>query len=102
MTRSILIPLQTFYRLIPADQNYLWELMLAEEASWSPREKQRVEDAIDRGDLWFAFLERKQDSFVISLSAESPDNFLRLEFPSYVSLKLAVECASFVFDRISE
>lgn len=102
MKRSVLIPLQTFYRLIPADQNYLWELMLAEENDWSPRERQRVEAAIDRGDLWLAYHEQKEDSFVISLSTESPDNTLRVEFPNYVNLRLAVECVANVFDKISD
>ena len=99
--RSILIPLDSFYRLIPADREYLWELMLGEETDWSPRERLRVEAAIERGDLWLALHEQREDRFVISLSMESPDNVLRVEFPSYVSLRLAVECVANVFDKIS-
>lgn len=80
----------------------MWELMLSEEDNWSPRERHRVDAAIDRGDLWFALHEQKEDSFVITLPTESPDSTLRIEFPSYVSLRLAAECASHVFDKISD
>lgn len=100
MKRTILIPCAGFE--ISEDREYLWELMFIDPSEYSPREKARVDKAMIWGLLYHADYIVKEETFVLVSDLGDPDTRVSIEFPGFVSLRLAVIALNAAVDKLIE
>lgn len=100
MKRTILIPCSGFEN--SKDCEYLWDLLFIDPSEYSPREAAKVDEAMTYGLVYHAEHVVQEDTFLLVSDLGDPDSKFGMEFPNFVSLKLAAIAMAAAVDKLME
>lgn len=100
MKRTILIPCSGFEE--SKDCEYLWDLLFIDPSEYSPREAAKVDEAMTYGLVYHAEHVVQEDTFLLVSDLGDPDSKFGMEFPNFVSLKLAAIAMAAAVDKLME
>lgn len=98
MKRNILIPCAGYEDY--SSMWLLWDLMFIEPSEWSIREHKWIQEAMNNGILYHATHEVMEDSFKLTSDLGDPNDKFSIEFPNFVSLKLAAITMATAVDKL--
>lgn len=100
MKRTILIPCSDFEA--SEDCKYLWDLLFVDRSEYSSREAAVINKAMDYGLVYPADYIVKEETFVLVSDLGDPGTKVSVEFPGFVSLKIASIAMAAVIDKLME
>ena len=68
-------------------EEHVWDIILADESTWSEREKHIVQNLVDHGELYWVDCCESSASFTYTTDLANP---VRLETPKWVSKRQAL------------
>lgn len=74
--------------------DYIWDIMIADESTYSEREKKIVLDLVDAGEVYWVDCVEEMGHYVYTTDFGDPANILRMEVPKWVKKRNALRALS--------